>query len=209
MVDSSTQRAAGAPSPRQRHDARQRARRLHDGQLAVAAEGVLALQPHDEVQALVLDAREGPRRDRARAASAPARPRARSTARATRAPAGVQSVRLEQRHALRRRSAGSSSSLRQRYWSAHQARGARRGSPSSCSGIDMPSAAELRRRRAPAAASGPRRGSRRTHRGCCEEMHRNFSRSSSGTVSSKACVEHALVELEERQFAVDVVLRAP
>ena len=44
------------------HDARQRARDLHDGEVGVAAEGVAAGQAHDEVQALVLDAREGPSR---------------------------------------------------------------------------------------------------------------------------------------------------
>ena len=60
MVDSST-KARLAPARRQRHHARQRARRLHDGELAVAAERVLALEPHDEVEALVLDAREGAR----------------------------------------------------------------------------------------------------------------------------------------------------
>jgi hypothetical protein len=48
--------------PGQRHDARQGARRLHDGELAVAIEGVFALEPDDEVQALVLDTREGARR---------------------------------------------------------------------------------------------------------------------------------------------------
>ncbi len=43
---------------RQPDDARQRARHLHDRELRIAAERVLARQPHDEVQALVLDARE-------------------------------------------------------------------------------------------------------------------------------------------------------
>ena len=47
---------------RQWYDAWQRARRLHDGKRGLAAEGVLALQAHDEVEALVLDAREGSRR---------------------------------------------------------------------------------------------------------------------------------------------------
>ena len=42
----------------QRDDARQRTRRLHDGEAGVAAEGVLAGEAHDEIQALVLDARE-------------------------------------------------------------------------------------------------------------------------------------------------------
>src|SRR5258708_18817104 len=46
---------------RQRHDARERARGLHDRELAVAIEGILAFEAHDEVQALVLDAREGAR----------------------------------------------------------------------------------------------------------------------------------------------------
>ena len=46
----------------QRDDARQRARRLHDREAGVAAEGVLAGEAHDEVQALVLDARKRPRR---------------------------------------------------------------------------------------------------------------------------------------------------
>ena len=46
----------------QRDHARQRARRLHDGQARVAAEGILAGEAHDEIQALVLDARKGPRR---------------------------------------------------------------------------------------------------------------------------------------------------
>ena len=41
MVDSSTKSRLRA-LVRQRHDARQRARRLHDGQLAVAAERILA-----------------------------------------------------------------------------------------------------------------------------------------------------------------------
>src|SRR5581483_10097083 len=45
-----------------RHDARQRAGRLHDGELAVAAERVLALQAYDEVETLVLDAGERARR---------------------------------------------------------------------------------------------------------------------------------------------------
>ena len=45
----------------QRDDARQRARRLHDGESGVAAERILAGEAHDEVQALVLDARKGTR----------------------------------------------------------------------------------------------------------------------------------------------------
>ena len=47
---------------RHRHDARQRARRLDDGVLAVAAKCVLAAQADDEIEALVLDSGEGPRR---------------------------------------------------------------------------------------------------------------------------------------------------
>ncbi len=43
------------------HHARQGARRLHDRESRVAAEGILAREPHDEVQALVLDARKGSR----------------------------------------------------------------------------------------------------------------------------------------------------
>src|ERR1700722_13865535 len=43
---------------RDRYDSRQRARRLYDGVLAIAAERVLAFEVHDEVEALVLDARE-------------------------------------------------------------------------------------------------------------------------------------------------------
>ena len=50
----------GRPRTGQRHDAWQRARRLHDGELAVAIERILALEPYDEVQALVLNARKGP-----------------------------------------------------------------------------------------------------------------------------------------------------
>ena len=46
----------------QRHDARQRARRLHHGHVAIAPEGVLAGQSDDEIEALVLDARERARR---------------------------------------------------------------------------------------------------------------------------------------------------
>ena len=46
----------------QRNDARQRARRLHDREPRIAAECILARQAHDEVQALVLDARKRPRR---------------------------------------------------------------------------------------------------------------------------------------------------
>ncbi len=42
----------------QRDHARQRARRLHDGEAGVAAVGVLPGEAHDEVQALVLDARK-------------------------------------------------------------------------------------------------------------------------------------------------------
>ena len=46
----------------QRDDARQRARRLHDGEAGIAAERILAGEAHDEIQALVLDARKRPRR---------------------------------------------------------------------------------------------------------------------------------------------------
>ena len=46
----------------QRQDARQRSRRLHDGHVAVATEGVLAGKLDDEIQALVLYARKRPRR---------------------------------------------------------------------------------------------------------------------------------------------------
>ena len=45
---------------RQADDARQGARHLHDGELRIAPECVLARQAHDEVQALVLNARERP-----------------------------------------------------------------------------------------------------------------------------------------------------
>src|SRR6187401_519152 len=44
----------------QRNDSRQRARRLNDGETSVAAEGILAGESDDEVQALVLDARKRP-----------------------------------------------------------------------------------------------------------------------------------------------------
>ena len=37
-------------------------------------------------------------------------------------------------------------------------------------------------------------------------MHRNLSRSSSGTDVIEGLVEHPLVELQERELAVDVVL---
>ena len=50
------------PSSGSAHHARQRARHLDDGEVGVAAEGVLAREPHDEIQALVLDARERARR---------------------------------------------------------------------------------------------------------------------------------------------------
>src|SRR6185312_919875 len=53
---------AAAAFYRHRHHTRQGAGRLHDGEIAVAAEGILALQADDEVEALVLDARKGTRR---------------------------------------------------------------------------------------------------------------------------------------------------
>ena len=114
IVESSTKppcRAAG-----QRHDARQRARRLHDRQLAVAAEGVLARELHDEVQALVLDAREGPRRIQAE----------RAEDRLDLAPEilssqlrvwPVQASAACSRSMPSAASAGSSTSFRQAYWS--------------------------------------------------------------------------------------------
>ena len=46
----------------QRNHARQRARRLHDGEAGIAAERVLACEAHDEIEALVLDAGKRPRR---------------------------------------------------------------------------------------------------------------------------------------------------
>ena len=157
--------AAAGAGARQRHHARQRARRLHDGELAVAVEGVLALQAHDEVQALVLDAREGTRRDRGRAGSEHRldlvlevllEPRARLRA-PVRGP--------QQRHPL-----GGELRQQQLVQAAvlvgDQARGALvdRGELLGDATCRRRPAA---RRRAPAAASGPRRGSRRTHRGCC------------------------------------------
>ena len=47
---------------RQADDAWQGTRDLHDREFGVAAEGILAGQAHDEVEALVLDARKRPRR---------------------------------------------------------------------------------------------------------------------------------------------------
>jgi hypothetical protein len=44
------------------HDAWQRPRRLHDGEAGVAPESIFTGQSHDEVETLVLDAGEGPRR---------------------------------------------------------------------------------------------------------------------------------------------------
>ena len=67
MFDSSTSEMPLA-AVRHRHHARQRTRHLHHGKLGVAAECVLALQLHDEIQALVLDAREGPGRVQAQRA---------------------------------------------------------------------------------------------------------------------------------------------
>ena len=63
LHDAGQQHEALAPAfLGQRHDARQRARRLHDREAGVAAEGILAREPHDEIQALVLDARKRARR---------------------------------------------------------------------------------------------------------------------------------------------------
>ena len=61
MPVSSTKRLR-PPRLGQRDHARQRTRCLHDGEAGVATEGVLAGEAHDEVQALVLDARKRPRR---------------------------------------------------------------------------------------------------------------------------------------------------
>ena len=49
---------AVAVGGRNAHDARQRARHLHDGEMAVPPERVGALQADDEIEALVLDLRE-------------------------------------------------------------------------------------------------------------------------------------------------------
>ncbi len=65
------------------HHARQRTRCLHDGEAGIAAERILAGEAHDEIQALVLDARKWPRWIEAERRQAPARLRARNIVRAT------------------------------------------------------------------------------------------------------------------------------
>ena len=177
MAVSSTQPrlAAGAG---QRHDARQRARRLHDGQFAVAAKGILALQAHDEVEALVLDARERAGRIEPERDSRPARPRARSTPPATRRVCGLQSARP---------SSGTPSAARRRQQHLVQA-------PILLG--DQPQGALVDRRRAAPGSSAVRGELPAPSSSSClrpatrisknssrlpEEMHRNFSRSSSGT----------------------------
>ena len=183
MPDSSTKRC-GPPVVGQRHDARQRARRLHDRELAVAAERILARSRTMKFRLLFRMRGNGCAGIEARAGSAPARPRARSSAPATSRSAGVQSARPSRRMPCAC-SAGSSTSFRQRYCSCDQ-RCARSWMACSCSGIDRPSGAELARSRARCAASGPRRGSRRTRRDCSRRCT-GTSRSSSGTDSSSAC----------------------
>ena len=81
-------------------------------------------------------------------------------------------------------SAGSSRLSRQRYWSATR-RVARSWIAASCSGIDRPSAASC----APPSSCNCFRPATRISKNSSrllQEMHRNFSRSSSGTDSSNA-----------------------
>ena len=193
-----------APSPRQRHDARQRARRLHDGELAVAAEGVLALQAHDEVQALVLDARERARRvepERAQHRLDLAlevllqplrRPRASSPSRPSRSDALARERR--QQHLVQAA-----------VLLGDQAQRRARGSPRAARANDMPSAANWPE---PSSSSCLRPATR---------ISKNSSRLLRGDAQEaqplqqrhrlvEGLREHALVELEERQLAVDVVL---
>ena len=81
-------------------------------------------------------------------------------------------------------SAGSSRLLRQRYWSATR-RVARSWIAVSCSGIDMPSAASCAPPSSCNCFNPATRISKNSSR-LLQEMHRNFSRSSSGTDSSNA-----------------------
>ena len=193
------------PSLGTRIEARQRARRLHDGELAVAAEGVLALELHDEVEALVQDARERVRGIEAERRQhrhdflvemilQPARLLGRSSCRG-----------CEQADAVRLPAPGSSTSLRQRVLLVRPAASRARESRSSCSGSDKASG-PLPPRRAPAAASGPRRGSRRTRRGWCRNAQ-EAQRARAAAARSPCLLEHPPVELEQRELAVDVELR--
>ena len=198
IVDSST-RLRSVAALRQRDDARQRARRLHDREVAVAPERILARQPHDEVQALVLDARERARRDRGRAGSAPAPLRARSSPPASaprpptsppptaggcpaaRAPAAA--CRSGRRTAPRR--------------VASRGRGSPRAAPgSACRSGPVCVAPRSRRCLRPAT-----RISKNSSR-LFELMQRKRSRSSSGSAASRACASTRSLNSRKRQLAI-------
>ena len=166
------------------------------GQIAVAAESVLCRQPHDEVQALVLDAGKG------RAGSSPSGLSTGSTSRVevVARPSVACSRRANRRAAAAAtpaaRSAGSSTSFRQAYWLGDQ------GMARSWMACEL-----LARRHAVGAALAEpsstscfrpaTRISKNSSR-LLDEMHRNFSRSSSGTLSSSACASTRCVELQQR-----------
>ena len=187
-----------------RHHARQRARHLHDRQLAVAAERILAAQPHDEVEALVLDARKRPRRIEAQRAQhrldlaleiigKPGLSRQHS------------SLRGASRHTPVRWSAGRSTSFRQRYCSATSARAAlvdsrqllRRWTCRPGRSAAEPSSSSCFRPETRISKNSSR---------LFDVMHRNLQPLEQRHRFVERQSEHALIELEQRQLAVDEVL---
>ena len=168
------------------------------------AEGVGAGELDDEVEALVLDAREGLRRVETERASAPAGPRWRNSA-ATHACCASSS------HL--RRSMRMPAALERRQQLALSSGTARR--PARCAAADRLAADRRRPCRRGRRASEPssrrcfspatrisKNSSRLVH-----EIVRNLTRSSSGTRVVLRLRQHAPVELEQRELAVDVELR--
>ena len=104
-------------------------------------------------------------------------------------------------------SSGRRMSFQYSYWALTSSRGACRG----CSSSALVGAMPVR------AGSGPpellgggarwRRGSRRTRRGWCRKCTGSFSRSSSGTLRVLRLGQHAEVELQLGQLAVEVERR--
>ncbi len=145
--------------------------------------------------------RETGGRDRRPAASARARPRARSRPTACAFCSGVRSLRAKQPNPGCARARARPPSRQTRYCSATMA-WARVLMAASCSAAVSPSggvSATLPESCCLSPATRTMKNSSRFE----ATIARNFSRSTSGTVGVARLVEHALVELEPRQLAVD------
>ena len=159
-----------------------------------------------EVQALVEHARERVRRDRARSASAPASSRGRSSRAPTRVCAAVELAAAQELDALRARGRAGSISFSSWYWRATSSCAMRLIAWNTSRGGHAVRAAAGHVQLDLLLARPATRISKNSSR-FDETMHRKRSRSSSGTAGVLGLREHAALELEDAELAVEEMAR--